>query len=64
MAAARRLPPLPNTADILRLYRIRAQKQLSQNFILQPTILDKFAKTAGEPFGNDGLLGKVTLLES
>ena len=61
MAATRRLPPLPNTADLLRLYRIKAQKQLSQNFILSPTILDRFAKAAGEPFGKDGLLGKVTL---
>ena len=43
-AARRRLPPLPNTADLLRMYRIRAQRQLSQNFILSPTILDRFAK--------------------
>ena len=61
MGVTRRLPPLPNAADLLRLYRIKAQKQLSQNFILSPTILDRFAKAAGEPFGREGLSGKVTL---
>jgi len=61
MAVPRRLPPLPNTADLLRMYRIRAQKQLSQNFILQPTILDRFAKAAGEPFGKEGLRGKIVV---
>ena len=59
MAAPRRLPPLPNAADLLRMYRIKAQRNLSQNFILSPTILDRFAKAAGEPFGKDGLRGKV-----
>lgn len=44
---ARRLPPLPTIGDILRIYGIRAKKNLSQNFILDPRILKKFAKTAG-----------------
>lgn len=43
----RRLPPLPTISDILRMYGIRAKKSLSQNFILDPRILKKFAKTAG-----------------
>jgi dimethyladenosine transferase 1 len=58
MGLPRRLPPIPNTADILRMYGIRAQKHLSQNFILHPTILDKFAKSAGQHFGQNGLKGK------
>ena len=62
MAASRRLPPLPNAADLLRMYRIKAQRNLSQNFILSPTILDRFAKAAGEPFGRDGLRGKVCMV--
>jgi len=43
----RRLPPLPTTKDLLRLYRIKAKKSLSQNFILDPRILQRFVKTAG-----------------
>lgn len=43
----RRMPPLPTTKDLLRLYRIKAKKALSQNFIMDPRILQKFVKTAG-----------------
>lgn len=46
MSAARRLPPLPSTRDVLRMYGIRAKKRLSQNFILDPRTLDKFARAA------------------
>jgi len=41
------MPPLPTTKDILRIYRIKAKKSLSQNFIMDPKILQKFVKTAG-----------------
>jgi len=41
--AQRRLPPLPSVGDILRMYNIRAKKSLSQNFILDPRILDSIA---------------------
>ena len=44
----RRLPPLPTLGDILRMYGIKAKKSLSQNFIMDPRILKKFADTAGE----------------
>lgn len=44
----RRLPPLPTISDILRIYGIRAKKNLSQNFIMDPRILKKFAKCAGD----------------
>ncbi len=43
----RRMPPLPTTKDLLRMYQIKAKKSLSQNFIMDPTILTKFARTAG-----------------
>lgn len=44
----RRLPPLPTVKDILRMYNIRAKKNLSQNFIMDPRLLDRIARTAGD----------------
>lgn len=35
---------MPSIGDILRMYNIRAKKSLSQNFILDPRILDAIAK--------------------
>jgi len=49
--AGRRLPPLPTVKDILRIYRINAVKNLSQNFIMDPRLLDKFARAAGDLAG-------------
>ena len=46
----RRMPPLPTTKDLLRIYKIKAKRTLSQNFILDPRILQKFVKTGGENF--------------
>lgn len=42
-----RLPPLPNIRDILKIYRLRAMKELSQNFILNQNLSDKIIKKAG-----------------
>ncbi|XP_006608309.1 dimethyladenosine transferase 1, mitochondrial [Apis dorsata] len=42
-----RLPPLPNIRDILKIYRLRAMKELSQNFILNQNLADKIIKKAG-----------------
>lgn len=51
MPVAPRLPPLPTTRDVLRMFGIQAKKKLSQNFLLDPRTLDRFARTAGKwPF--------------
>jgi dimethyladenosine transferase 1 len=44
--APKRLPPLPSTGDILKLYRLRARKHLSQNFLMNPKILDRLVDHA------------------
>lgn len=41
------MPPLPTTSDLLRIYKIKAKKSLSQNFIMDPRILKRFVKSAG-----------------
>lgn len=44
--APRRLPPLPTVSDVLKLYRIRASKHLSQNFLLNQRVVNKFVSSA------------------
>lgn len=50
MAATKRLfrlPPLPSISEIVKLYKLSAQKKLSQNFLLDKNINDKIIRAAG-----------------
>ena len=45
--ASFRLPPIPSISEIVKLYKLSAQKHLSQNFLLDKNINDKIIRAAG-----------------
>lgn len=42
-----RLPPLPSIKDVIKLYKLRALRELSQNFLMEPRLIDKIVRASG-----------------
>lgn len=41
------LPPMPTLSEIVKLYKLRAIRQLSQNFLLDKNMNDKIIRNSG-----------------
>ncbi|EDW19333.2 dimethyladenosine transferase 1, mitochondrial [Drosophila mojavensis] len=56
LSSGMRLPPLPSIRDLVKLYKLQAMKQLSQNFLMDERLTDKIVKSAGRIDHNDIVL--------
>ena len=43
-----RIPPLPSARDIVKLFNLTALRQLSQNFLFHPDLINKIVKCSGK----------------
>jgi len=41
------LPPLPSIRDLLKMYKLRALKQMSQNFLMDTRVCDRIVRASG-----------------
>jgi dimethyladenosine transferase 1 len=46
-AERQRLPPMPTIRDLVKMYKLQAMKQLSQNFLMDQNLTNKIVKSAG-----------------
>lgn len=53
--SAPRLPPFPTIRNILKIYRLRASKRLSQNFLMDHNLTNKIVSKAGNLAGSQVL---------
>lgn len=48
ISTVRRIPPLPSIRDIIKMYNLKALRQLSQNFLMDHNLNNKIVKCCGK----------------
>lgn len=46
-----RLPPMPSIRDVIKIYKLRAMKQLSQNFLMDERLTSRIVRMCGDICG-------------
>lgn len=54
--ASLRFAPMPSIREVLRLYDLRARRQLAQNFLLDPRVIARFVRAVGPISRDDTVL--------